>query len=70
MAAIKFEIDGKTYDFTSENFWEKFVIDSNGNISYKNGYENLSEAEKKEVRNAANKAKKKAKGGYLTIRRK
>ena len=35
MAAIKFEIDGKTYDFTSENFWEKFVIDSNGNIILK-----------------------------------
>lgn len=48
-----------------------YSIDSKGNISYKNGYENLSEAEKKEVRDAANKAKKKkAKGGYLTIRRK
>lgn len=48
-----------------------YSIDSRGNVSYKNGYENLSEAEKKEVRDAANKAKKKkAKGGYLTIRRK
>lgn len=48
-----------------------YSIDSKGNVSYKNGYENLSEAEKKEVRDAANKAKKKkAKGGYLTIRRK
>ena len=47
-----------------------YSIDSNGNVSYKNGYENLSEAEKEEVRNAANKAMKKAKGGYLTIRRK
>ena len=47
-----------------------YSIDNNGNVSYKNGYENLSEAEKEEVRNAANKAKKKAKGGYLTIRRK
>lgn len=49
-----------------------YSIDSKGNISYKNGYESLSEAEKEEVRNAANKAKnkKKAKGGYLTIRRK
>lgn len=48
-----------------------YAIDSKGNVSYKNGYENLSEAEKKEVRDAANKAKKKkAKGGYLTIRRK
>lgn len=48
-----------------------YSIDSKGNVSYKNGYESLSEAEKKEVRDAANKAKKKkAKGGYLTIRRK
>lgn len=49
-----------------------YSIDSKGNVSYKNGYENLSEAEKKEVRDAANKAKKKkkAKGDYLTIRRK
>lgn len=47
-----------------------YSIDNKGNISYKNGYENLSEAEKKEVRDAANKAKKKkAKGGYLTIRK-
>ena len=36
----------------------------------KNGYDDLSEAEKKVVRDAANKdkKKKKAKGGYLTIR--
>lgn len=47
-----------------------YSIDSNGNVSYKNGYENLSEAEKEEVRNAANKATKRAKGGYLTIKRK
>lgn len=48
-----------------------YSIDSKGNISYKNGYENLSEAEKEEVRDAANKAKKKkAKGGYLTIKKK
>ena len=49
-----------------------YSIDSKGNVTYKNGYENLSEAEKKEVRNAANKAnkKKKAKGGYLTIKKK
>lgn len=48
-----------------------YSIDNKGNISYKNGYENLSEAEKEEVRNAANKAKgeKKAKGGYLTIKK-
>lgn len=49
-----------------------YSIDSKGNITYKNGYETLSEAEKKEVRDAANKAKKKkrAKGGYLTIKKK
>lgn len=49
-----------------------YSIDSKGNISYKNGYESLSEAEKEEVRNAANKAKgkKQAKGGYLTIKKK
>ena len=49
-----------------------YSIDSKGNVTYKNGYETLSEAEKKEVRDAANKAKKKkkAKGGYLTIKKK
>jgi hypothetical protein len=48
-----------------------YFIDNKGNFTYKNGYENLSEAEKKEVRDAANKAKKKkAKGGYLTIKKK
>lgn len=48
-----------------------YSIDNKGNISYKNGYENLSEAEKEEVRNTANKAKKKkkAKSGYLTIKK-
>lgn len=47
-----------------------YSIDRNGNITYKNGYDDLSEAEKKVVRDAANKDKnrKKAKGGYLTIR--
>lgn len=47
-----------------------YSIDSNGNITYKNGYDELSEAEKKSVRGAANrdKKRKKAKGGYLTIR--
>lgn len=47
-----------------------YSIDSNGNITYKNGYDELSEAEKKSVREAANrdKKRKKAKGGYLTIR--
>lgn len=48
-----------------------YSIDSKGNVTYKNGYKSLSEAEKKEVRDAANKAKKKkAKGGYLTIKKK
>ena len=48
-----------------------YSIDNKGNVTYKNGYENLSKAEKKEVRDAANKAKKKkAKGGYLTIKKK
>lgn len=49
-----------------------YSIDNKGNISYKNGYENLSEAEKEEVRNTANKAKekKKDKSGYLTIKKK
>ena len=47
-----------------------YSVDSKGNITYKNGYEDLSEAEKKEVRTAASKAKsKKAKGGYLTIKK-
>lgn len=43
-----------------------YSIDSKGNVTYKNGYESLSEAEKKEVRDVANKAK----GGYLTIKKK
>lgn len=53
MAAIKFEIDGKTYDFTSENFWEKFVVDSKGNIILKpeaeirNPFERVGEDNKK-----------------------
>lgn len=48
-----------------------YSIDSKGNVTYRNGYESLSEAEKKEVRDAANKAKKKkAKGGYLTVKKK
>lgn len=48
-----------------------YSIDGSGRITYKNGYEDLSEAEKKVVRDAANrdKGKKKAKGGYLTIRK-
>ena len=47
-----------------------YSIDRNGNITYKDGYDDLSKAEKKVVRDAANKDKngKKAKGGYLTIR--
>lgn len=42
-----------------------YSIDNKGNVTYKNGYENLSEAEKKEVRDAANKAKKKKAKGWL-----
>lgn len=52
MANIKFEIDGKTYDFTSENFWKNFVIDSKGNIvlrpkvkEKKNPFERVAEGE-------------------------
>lgn len=47
-----------------------YSIDGSGRITYKNGYDELSEAEKEVVREAANKAKnrKKAKGGYLTIK--
>lgn len=30
MGTIKFEIDGETYNFTSKNFWENFVIDNEG----------------------------------------
>ena len=47
-----------------------YSIDKDGNIIYKNGYDDLSEAEKKMVRDAAEKDKngRKAKGGYLTIR--
>lgn len=48
-----------------------YSIDSQGNISYKNGYENLSEAEKDAVNDdiAKRKKSKKAKGDYLTIKR-
>lgn len=35
MGTIKFEIDGKTYDFTSENLWKDIVIDNDGNIILK-----------------------------------
>lgn len=46
-----------------------YSIDRNGNITYKNGYDELSEADKEVVREAArNQKKKRAKGGYLTIR--
>nr|DAG91956.1 MAG TPA: hypothetical protein [Crassvirales sp.] len=51
-----------------------YSIDNKGKITYKNGYEDLSEAEKAIVREGANKASKaknkKAKGGYLTIKKK
>lgn len=61
-----------------ENFSRNMVIsnpalyysfDANGKLTYKNGYENLSEAEKAVVQKDAAKHKK-ACGGYLTIRRK
>ena len=51
-----------------------YSIDNKGKITYKNGYEDLSEAEKTIVREKADKASKsknkKAKGGYLTIKKK
>lgn len=56
-----------------------YSIDDKGKITYKNGYEDLSEAEKSTVREEANKASKaknkkaknkKTKGGYLTIKKK
>ncbi len=48
-----------------------YTIDSQGNIKYKEGYEELSEQEKKAVQaHAKGNANKKAKGGYLTIRKK
>lgn len=54
-----------------------YSIDDEGKITYKNDYEDLSEAEKSIVREEANKANKaskaknkKAKGGYLTIKKK
>ena len=47
-----------------------YSIDSTGKITYKNGYESLSDAAKDEVnRHAAARAKTNAHGGYLTIRR-
>lgn len=51
-----------------------YSIDNKGKITYKNGYEDLSEAEKAIVREKADKASKaknkKAKSGYLTIKKK
>lgn len=48
-----------------------YSISREGKITYKNGFESLSEAEKRIIRDAANRDKKnsKAKGGYLTIRK-
>ena len=47
-----------------------YSIDSTGKITYKNGYESLSDAAKDEVnRHAATRTKTKAHGGYITIRR-
>lgn len=49
-----------------------YSIDSKGNITYKNGFDELTEAQKEEVRRDAAKraGSKRAKGGYLTIKRK
>lgn len=47
-----------------------YSIDSTGKITYKNGYESLSDAAKDEVnRHAAARTKTRAHGGYITIRR-
>lgn len=47
-----------------------YDIGANGEITYKNGYKNLSDTAKDEVnRHAAARLKTNAKGGYLTIRR-
>lgn len=47
-----------------------YSIDSTGEITYKNGYESLSDAAKDEVnRHAAARTKTRAHGGYITIRR-
>lgn len=47
-----------------------YSIDSTGKITYKNGYESLSDAAKDEVnRHAAARTRTKAHGGYITIRR-
>ena len=53
---------------SKSNFIKEISIVSHCNK--KDGYDDLSKAEKKVVRDAANKDKnrKKAKGGYLTIR--
>ena len=52
MGTVKFEIDGETYNFTSKNFWENFVIDNEGNIILKpkaektrNPFERVKEGE-------------------------
>lgn len=48
-----------------------YSINNKGNVTYKNGYKDLSKAKKKEVKDADNKArKKKAKGSYLTVKKK
>lgn len=47
-----------------------YSIGRDGTITYKNGFDELSEGEKAQVRRAAERAsRKKACGGYLTIRR-
>lgn len=49
-----------------------YSVGKNGKVTYKNGYDNLSEAEKAQVRKEASKEAKKrgkANGGYLTIKK-
>lgn len=46
-----------------------YEIDSDGKISYKNGYDTLSDAAKDEVNRHASAASGKAFGGYLTIKK-
>ena len=76
-------IDIKNYEDYENVLWEDYnrnmilsnpalyySIGNDGKITYKNGYDDLSEAEKAQVRSAAAKAtKSNALGGYLTIKK-
>lgn len=48
-----------------------YTIDASGNITYKNGFDDLSDAEQDYITGHATRkaGKKKAHGGYLTIKR-